>query len=163
MADSKQVSVRADADWPGGQLNYFEGSVLQALVKIWDPDRVLELGTHKGVSTEYLAEATDAPIVTVDKDDYEERTVEEDFEHVEFVHADALDYLAKDNLFDFAFLDDQHAWEDVEERLTLLPEGCLAISHDAIPKDMHELASHADFVIELPFDKRSGGFAVWKL
>lgn len=36
MADSKQVSVRADADWPGGQLNYFEGSVLQALVRIWE-------------------------------------------------------------------------------------------------------------------------------
>lgn len=161
MAD---ITIRPEAELPRGQLNYWEGSVLAALVRIADPNRILELGTHKGVSTEYIAEASDAPIVTVDKTDYNGRTIEAEHPHVRFVHSDAIRYLRTDNVFDLAFLDDNHEWAAVEKRLERLPDGCLAIAHDPLPEDRFPgLAENADFVIDLPRDKRSGGFAVWKL
>lgn len=151
-------------EFPHGQLNYFEGSVLQALIRLWGPKRILELGTHEGVSTEYIAEILPpgVELVTVDKNDYEERDVEERYENVEFVHADSVEYLKQDNLFAFAFLDDDHEWESVQERLELLPEGSLAVTHDVIPPERFpETAANADFIINLPIDKRSGGFGVW--
>lgn len=139
-------------------------SVLESLVRIVRPGRLLELGTFEARTTRSLAPLV-PHVTTVD--------IERRFEgglpkNVWFVQADALEFLRRtpDGAFSFAFVDDDHGLEHVraevaELRRVVIPGGFIVL-HDVIgPFGLEEVVRENDgWIVELPLLHAAGGLGI---
>lgn len=142
-------------------------SVIQALIELYEPKRILELGTFEGLTTEAILEvAGDAEVWTVD---IEDRRLYRG-PGANFVEEDAITFLSRPetaNAFDFVFVDDDHTREHVEQELGLLigrvmRPGGLIVMHDVIgPFNLADLvAEHGGIIIDLPLLHAAGGLGI---
>ena len=99
----------------GGSIEVENGLLLTALVRAWKCERILETGTHLGISTRYLAEGCVANgfgrVVTLEHLPYFAEKARRDLADlpVDVVCADSVQWLQcySGPKFDFAFLDSQ--------------------------------------------------------
>lgn len=144
-------------------------SVLQALVRLRRPQRILELGTFQGLTTRALVDvAPDALITTVDLED---RVVGGFPNNVAFSEQEALEFLRmwrnSGPPFDFVFVDDDHDATHVAQELDLLLGGVVApggliVGHDV--EGSFDLAplfvERGGWIIQLPHLHAAGSLGV---
>lgn len=168
--------------WLGDDLSrYVSGStepwsvsVLQALIRLTRPLRLLEMGAYEGLTTRAIAEVMPkgAHLTAVELYDSRAEIARAKMEpewDVEVVVAEALRFLeaSKRASFDFAFVDDDHSKAHVAMELDLLLDGRmtpggLIVGHDVLGS--FELAevfeARGGFIIELPLLHAGGGLGV---
>lgn len=131
--------------WHGGSIHSHEGKILYSVVRILQPETLLDLGTYKGCSASHLALACEkngkGHIYTVDSSDWHEigAYIPQELVHrVTRVTADALVWLASEApKAEFVFEDGPHSPGFTEgvirtlENRNLLGEGAVVFHHDA--------------------------------
>lgn len=126
------------------------GKLLSLLVRMKNPQRVLEIGTLIGYSTSWIASALKPPakIITLEKVERHSEIAKENLtrlglvDFVEFRVGIALELLKeilqkKEAPFDFIFIDadKQNYPKYLELCLQLSQPGCVIVSDNVIPKD----------------------------
>lgn len=106
-----EENLKADGKW-GINIGLMEGLILQWMIQSHKVQRILEIGTQYGYSTQWMVEAlpSNGSLVTLEKDitHYEKARQFIKDERVEIIHGDAektLDSLASREPFDFVFID----------------------------------------------------------
>lgn len=129
--------------WKEGPSWEVDGKLLYALVRMLQPDRILEIGTNHGGSATYMAAALsiESPlgrITTVDINPEAGQHIPDHLRpYVEVVIEDANDFVKRPDVggYDFIFEDGNHSAYQVHviyERLSkLLRPGGVIVSHDA--------------------------------
>ncbi|GAB6139237.1 O-methyltransferase [Halanaerobaculum tunisiense] len=120
------------------------GNLLQVLIKLHQPDRILELGTAVGYSTLWLAEDYSGEIVTIELKDKEAQAASNFFtsfgyDNIELLTGDALEIMPTlEDSFDFIFLDAAKGQYPnfLEASKKLLAEGGLLVADDVLFKGM---------------------------
>ena len=161
-------------DFKSGSLEPWSASVLQALVRLTRPLRLLELGAFEGRTTLALAEVMppEAHITAVEHDHKRAEIARvrlESHPRAEVIVSDTIRFLerAPRASFDFVFVDDDHAQEHVARELDLLlagrmTPGGLIVGHDVLGKfelDKVFLA-RGGFIISQPLIHAGGGLGV---
>lgn len=130
-------------DWPMGSIWDVEGRFLYALVRLIRPAHVVELGSAFGCSTAHISAALvknrKGSLTCVDKAHatLHDRFTEAQLKKIEFVSADALDWLKSADLSDVTLLfeDMQHETAQVaavwEAGVQGIADEGFIISHDA--------------------------------
>jgi predicted O-methyltransferase YrrM len=143
-------------------------SVLQALVRLKRPARILELGTFEGRTTHALAEA--APKAYITTVDLEARFAGGFPNNVAFCEDDAIAFLKRWDgpPFNFVFVDDDHTRNHVATEIALLhsrgivASGGLIVGHDV--EGAFDLGSlfveRGGFIISLPRLHAAGSLGV---
>jgi predicted O-methyltransferase YrrM len=119
------------------------GRFLGALIELVGAREVLELGTHRGATTMWLADAaarTGGRVTAVDVRDRVDSRVRARFANLRVVQSDSIPVLerfaAAGECFDLIFVDDLHTFEHVSAVLARLPQvtmpGGLWALHDVI-------------------------------
>lgn len=153
----------------GGSTEPWAASVIQALIRLSRPRRLLELGTFEGRTTKAITEAmpADAFLSTVDISD---RRVIDALPRSMFYEIDAIEFLktsAPDD-YDFVFVDDDHTIDHVRQEVELLidgglvSKGGLVVLHDVIgPFGLDSIIyERGGFIIDLPLFHAAGGLGV---
>jgi len=120
------------------------GNLLQVLIKLHQPDRILELGTAVGYSTLWLAEDYSGEIVTIELKEKEAQAASNFFtsfgyDNIELLTGDALEIMPTlEGSFDFIFLDAAKGQYPnfLEISKKLLAEGGLLVADDVLFKGM---------------------------
>ena len=126
-----------------------EGELLYALVRATKPNVVVETGTHKMLSTHYLAQAVKdngfGHVTTCDPIDWEQvaiHTVSSLHDYITYKKVRGADLDVKD--IDFLFIDGFHALRDVNEELEhflpLLTKNALVVFHDCDDNEGNNIA-----------------------
>lgn len=157
------------SEYASGSTEPWTVSVLQALIRLRRPKRLLELGTFEGRTTIAMSAVMprDATLCTVDIEDHwidlqiDART--------QRYTQDALDFLDSscDGDHDFVFVDDDHTFAHVKEEVDLLmggivSSGGLIVLHDVIgPFGLDEIVrERGGFIIDLPLLHAAGGLGI---
>lgn len=130
------------SDWPVGSIWAVEGETLYALVRAFQPDTVLELGTNRGCSTSHLAAAVQrngaGHVVAVDVWGGAGDLILPELRNViEQRFTDALDAIAsfEDGSLQFVFEDLLHGAEQVKAIIEALKPklapGAVVVHHDS--------------------------------
>ncbi|AGB41953.1 putative O-methyltransferase [Halobacteroides halobius DSM 5150] len=120
------------------------GNLLQLLIKIHRPQRVLELGTAIGYSTLWLAEDYSGEIVTIELKERDAKIARKFFQsfncdNIELLVGDALELMPKlEGKFDLIFIDAAKGqyMNFLEEGMKLLTDGGLIVADDVLFKGM---------------------------
>ncbi|RFC53523.1 O-methyltransferase [Brumimicrobium aurantiacum] len=135
VTDLGAGSKKMEKDRKVAQIAKISGSrskyakLLYRLVRHYQPQKVLELGTSLGLGSYMLASATDEVVLTTVEGCQSTMGVAmkafpESVKHkVDFIHSDFLSFLKqlkKDQVYDLVFIDGDHKGEKLVEQLDLL-------------------------------------------
>jgi predicted O-methyltransferase YrrM len=155
----ERISKLVGNDNVGGGVNPGDRRALHTIIRTIKPANILEIGTHIGMSTYFLAEAAaingNGKVTTVDILDVNNSTASwkrhglkappseiiaelGHAERTEFVIQPAQDYLSSNkNKFDLIFLDGDHTAQGVYQELVLalpaLSQNGIIVMHDIYP------------------------------
>ena len=159
-SDHKGIAALFRDDYTTGSINPGDRQALYYLITALKPLKILEVGTHIGASTLYIARAlkniaNDANITTVDILDVNEDQARwktlglemspRDFanslgclDYINFIISSAQSFMKDtDKRFDFIFLDGDHSslavYKEVSIALTLLKPDGVILLHDYYP------------------------------
>lgn len=161
------------APYVSGSTEPWTVSVLCGLIHVMRPRIILELGTFEGLTTLAIANVLSPTqhLVSVEHDETraaKARALVGARANVQIIQHDAIAFLKRtqDAMYDFAFVDDDHAYEHVKEEIALLHRvvrpGGLITMHDVIGdfglgRIVHE---HGGVIMELPLLHADGGLGV---
>ncbi|WP_245579458.1 O-methyltransferase [Halonatronum saccharophilum] len=120
------------------------GNFLNLLVKIHQPQRILEVGAATGYSTLWLAKDFPGDIVTIELKESDAKEAKENFaalgyDNIELLLGDALEILPTlEGRFDFIFIDAAKGQyvNFLEESLRLVNDGGIIVADDVLFKGM---------------------------
>ncbi|GAB6099144.1 O-methyltransferase [Halanaerocella petrolearia] len=120
------------------------GNLLQLLIKLHQPQRILELGTAVGYSTLWMAEDYSNELVTIELKERDAKVAEKFFtdfgyDNIELLVGDALEVMPNlEGKFDFIFIDAAKGqyMNFLEEGLKLLTDGGVIVADDVLFKGM---------------------------
>ncbi len=120
------------------------GNLLNLLVKISQPKRILEIGAAVGYSTLWLAEDFDGEVVTIELKEADAKIAEDNFralgyDNINLLTGDALEILPKlEGEFDFIFIDAAKGQylNFLDYSLELITDGGLIVADDVLFKGM---------------------------
>lgn len=118
-----------------------EGELLYALVRCLKPNACVETGTHKGLSTHYIAQAlkdnNKGVVLTCDPIDWKQQKTFDNSplkDWIQFVPKKGIDLPFLEKIIDFLFIDGYHGKKDVIEEIDhffpYLSKNALVIFHD---------------------------------
>lgn len=106
-------TVRRIIPWSQREVYTYQALFLHTLIKTFNPQSILEIGTAYGYTAAIMAEATGSPIITLNPNEEEFEQARENLEHwenVEPIKTKSWTYLAETvGKFDFIFVDGDHA------------------------------------------------------
>ncbi|TDX46775.1 O-methyltransferase [Orenia marismortui] len=120
------------------------GNLLNLLVKIHRPKRILEIGAAVGYSTLWLAKGFDGEITTIELKEADAKRAQDNFEaigydNIKLLVGDALEILPTlEEKFDFIFIDAAKGqyMNFLEQSLRLVNNGGLIVADDVLFKGM---------------------------
>ncbi|WP_018249765.1 O-methyltransferase [Orenia marismortui] len=120
------------------------GNLLNLLVKIHRPKRILEIGAAVGYSTLWLAKDFDGQITTIELKEGDAKRAQDNFEaigydNIKLLVGDALEILPTlEEKFDFIFIDAAKGqyMNFLEQSLRLVNDGGLIVADDVLFKGM---------------------------